>query len=107
MEPDLKFAAMRRGLLEPLVLAAVESQHRYVAEIMSALQDVGFPAQEGTLYPLLSKLRREGTVQHEWHESPSGPPRKYFSLTDMGKRELADFRDYWGGLSRMINTIGQ
>lgn len=107
MESDWRFAALRKGLLEPLVLAAIESQQRYVAEIMSALQKVGFPAQEGTLYPLLSKLRREGAVQHEWRESPSGPPRKYFCLTDMGKRELADFREYWGGLSRMINTIGQ
>ncbi|MEU8257292.1 PadR family transcriptional regulator [Micromonospora inaquosa] len=107
MQTDPKLVALRRGLLEPLVLAAVESQQRYAAEILAALQAAGFPAQEGTLYPLLSKLRRDGLVHHEWRESPSGPPRKYFSLTDAGRGQLAAFRDYWNELSHMINTIGR
>jgi PadR family transcriptional regulator, regulatory protein PadR len=107
MQPDSKLVALRRGLLEPLVLAAVEFQQRYAAEIITALQETGFPVQEGTLYPLLSKLRRDGLVRHEWRESLSGPPRKYFSLTDTGRGQLAAFREYWNELSRMINTIGR
>ncbi|MDG4780054.1 PadR family transcriptional regulator [Micromonospora sp. WMMD961] len=107
MQSDPKLVALRRGLLEPLVLAAVESEQRYAAEILAALQEAGFPAQEGTLYPLLSKLRRDGLVHHEWRESPSGPPRKYFSLTDTGSGQLAAFREYWTELTRMINTIGR
>lgn len=107
MQADPKLVALRRGLLEPLVLAAVESRQRYVAEILAALQEAGFPAQEGTLYPLLSKLRRDGLLQHEWRESPAGPPRKYFSLTETGKGQLAAFRDHWNELSHMINTIGR
>lgn len=106
MIEDAKFAALRRGLLEPLVLATLESQKRYAAEIMAALQRVSFPAQEGTLYPLLGKLRRDGAVEHEWQESLTGPPRKYFTLTDDGKHQLAEFRNYWSELSRMIDTIG-
>ena len=107
MVDDPGFAALRRGLLEPLVLAAVEPRRRYAAEILAALHDVGFPAQEGTLYPLLSKLRRDGVVEHEWEESPSGPPRKYVTLTADGRRRLAEFRAYWAGLSHMIDTIGR
>ncbi|WP_240762478.1 PadR family transcriptional regulator [Micromonospora sp. HM134] len=89
------------------MLTAVESRQRYAAEILSALQEANFPAQEGTLYPLLSKLRRDGLVHHEWRESPLGPPRKYFSLTDAGRDQLAAFRDYWNELTRMINTMGR
>ena len=107
MQTDPKLVALRRGLLEPLVLAAVESQQRYAAEILAALQEARFPAQEGALYPLLSKLRRDGLVQHEWRESPSGPPRKYFSLTGTGRDQLAAFREYWNELTRMIDTIGR
>jgi len=107
MSADAKLAGLRRGLLEPLVLAAIEPKERYAAEILVSLRRVGFPAQEGSLYPLLSKLRREGLVYHEWRESPSGPPRKYFSLTGSGRRQLAEFRDHWSGLSRMISTIGE
>ncbi|MBQ1016776.1 MULTISPECIES: PadR family transcriptional regulator [Micromonospora] len=107
MQTDPKLVALRRGLLEPLVLAAVESQQRYAAEILAALQEAGFPAQEGTLYPLLSKLRRDGLVHYEWRESPSGPPRKYFSLTDAGRGQLAAFREYWNELTHVIDTIGR
>ncbi|SCF47202.1 PadR family transcriptional regulator, regulatory protein PadR [Micromonospora matsumotoense] len=107
MQTDPKLVALRRGLLEPLVLAAVESRQRYAAEILAALQEADFPAQEGTLYPLLSRLRRDGLVQHEWHESPSGPPRKYFSLTKAGRDQLAAFREYWNELTHMISTMGR
>ncbi|MEU7618702.1 PadR family transcriptional regulator [Micromonospora rifamycinica] len=107
MQVDPKLVALRRGLLEPLVLAAVESRQRYAAEILAVLQEANFPAQEGTLYPLLSRLRRDGLVHHEWRESPSGPPRKYFSLTDAGRNQLAAFRAYWNELTHMINAIGR
>lgn len=89
------------------MLASVESQQRYAADILVALTGAGFPVQEGTLYPLLSKLRRDGHLEHEWRESPAGPPRKYFTLTSDGRRQLAAFRAYWSGLSRMIDTIGR
>jgi len=107
MPSDPRLVALRRGLLEPLVLAAVESRQRYAAEILAVLREAGFPTQEGTLYPLLSKLRRDGLVQHEWRESPSGPPRKYFLLTAAGRDQLATFREHWNELTRLINSIGR
>jgi PadR family transcriptional regulator PadR len=107
MEDDSKRAALRRGMLEPLVLASIEFRQCYAAEIGTALRSVGFPVQEGTLYPLLNKLRRDGLVGYEWRESPSGPPRKYFTLADPGRAQLAEFRDYWGTLTSMLETIGR
>lgn len=107
MHTEAMVAALRRGLLEPLVLAAVESRQRYAAEIRAALEEAGFPAQEGTLYPLLSKLRRDGLVHHEWRESPSGPPRKYFALTGAGRARLTEFREHWSQLTHVITTIGR
>lgn len=106
MKDDSKLAALRRGMLEPLVLGSIESHRRYAAEIVAALQEASFPVQEGTLYPLLNKLRRDGLVEHQWQESPSGPPRKYFSLTTDGRSQLAGFRDYWRTLTGILETIG-
>lgn len=106
MEPDSKLVALRRGMLEPLVLASVEQRSRYAGEIATALRDAGFPVQEATLYPLLNKLRREELLTHEWQESSAGPPRKYLSLTEGGRVQLQDFRAYWASLTDMITTIG-
>jgi PadR family transcriptional regulator PadR len=107
MTEDAKLAALRRGMLEPFVLASVEHRRRYAAEIAEALAAAGFPVLEGTLYPLLNRLRRDGLVQHEWQESPSGPPRKYLSLTSAGTAQLAEFRDYWKTLTDTLTTIGK
>lgn len=107
MDNDGKLVALRRGMLEPLVLASIEPQRRYAAEILAALREVNFPVQEGTLYPLLNKLRRDGLVEHEWQESPAGPPRKYLTLTVSGRAQLVEFRSYWGSLTRMIEAIGR
>lgn len=107
MAEDLEFASLRRGLLELLALASVEHKARYAAEIVTALREVGYPVQEGTVYPLLNKLRRAGLVDHEWRESSSGPPRKYLSLTAEGRQRLTEFREYWQKLTNMIERIGR
>lgn len=104
---DPEFASRRLGLLELLTLAAVEHEARYAAEIVTALREVGYPVQEGTVYPLLNKLRRAGLIDHEWRESILGPPRKYLSLTMEGDRRLTDFRKYWQKLTSMIEGIGR
>ncbi|MCC3282691.1 PadR family transcriptional regulator [Arthrobacter caoxuetaonis] len=107
MVDNSRMTALRRGMLEPLVLAALENRRLYPAEILTALREADFPVQEGTLYPLLTKLGREGAVMHEWRESPSGPPRKYFSLTSEGEQQLAEFRTYWETLTQTIRRIGK
>jgi PadR family transcriptional regulator, regulatory protein PadR len=75
---------LRRGLLSVAVLRALHIK-RYAGEIITSLASTEFAVQEGTLYPLLSKLKREGLIDHEWVESQSGPPRKYYLVTDAGK----------------------
>lgn len=107
VDDDSKLAALRRGMLEPLVLAAVEVHRHYAAEIVAALREARFPVQEGTLYPLLNRLRRDGLLEHEWEESPSGPPRKYFFLTESGRTQLTEFRNYWLALTDTLETIGR
>ncbi len=81
-----KFASIRKGLLEFLILKIIASDKVYVADMLQRLSTTEFATQEGTLYPLLSKMRREGTVDYEWQESDAGPPRKYYKLTSKGSR---------------------
>jgi PadR family transcriptional regulator PadR len=78
MGVDEKFAAIRKGLLEFLILKIVAAQKVYAADIVKALSATDFATQEGTLYPLLSKMRRDGLLDYEWQESDAGPPRKYY-----------------------------
>jgi PadR family transcriptional regulator PadR len=101
-----KFSPIRKGLLEFAVLRVVAGQQLYVAEVLQRLAGTEFATQEGTLYPLLSRLRREKLVDYEWRESEAGPPRKYYRLTDTGQRALADLQGYWQHLTETLNRIG-
>jgi len=104
--PD-KFAAIRKGLLEFLILKIVAADKVYAADILERLSDTEFATQEGTLYPLLSKMRRDGFLDYEWQESDAGPPRKYYELTAKGKSQLADLGDYWKQLNTTITQLGR
>ena len=88
MTDESKLAPIRKGLLEFLVLKIVGAESMYVPDILRRLAGTEFTTQEGTLYPLLSKLRREDLVHYEWKESDAGPPRKYYRLTDSGRAQL-------------------
>ncbi len=90
-----KFDPIRKGLLEFAVLTVIASKKVYAADILAILITTEFQTQEGTLYPLLSRLRREGVVEYDWVESDVGPPRKYYRLTDKGKEQLGALRTYW------------
>lgn len=107
MTAEQKFTPLRKGLLEFLVLKIVGTESVYVPDILRKLAATEFATQEGTLYPLLSKLRREELVQYEWQESEAGPPRKYYQLTPAGKLQLAAFDDYWAQINQTISTIGR
>ena len=102
-----RFAAIRKGLLEFLILKIVAADKVYVADILKRLSDTEFATQEGTLYPLLSKMRRDGLVDYEWQESDAGPPRKYYELTAKGKSQLAELNDYWKHLNATITQLGR
>jgi PadR family transcriptional regulator PadR len=98
-------AQMRRGALEYCVLALLRDGERYGFELTQTLGRAdGLLTSEGTLYPLLRRLRREGFVETTWRESASGPPRRYHRLTDTGRRALGMFVEEW---SRFRTTVDQ
>ena len=102
-----KFASIRKGLLEFLILKIIASDKVYVADILRRLSTTEFATQEGTLYPLLSKMRREGSVEYEWQESDAGPPRKYYKLTSRGKSHLDELAEYWAYINQTLDSVGQ
>ncbi len=102
-----KFTAIRKGLLEFVILKLIAAERVYVADILKKLADTEFATQEGTLYPLLSRLRREGLVDYEWKESEAGPPRKYYVLTADGRSELARLAQYWQLINQTLQDMGE
>ncbi len=97
---------LRRGVLPHCVLAALAAEERYGFELVRALSVVpGLAVSEGTIYPLLSRLRREGLVHTNWRESDSGPPRRYYQLTPDGHRALSAFRDGWLSFSQAVDGL--
>ncbi|MBP9718671.1 PadR family transcriptional regulator [Candidatus Gracilibacteria bacterium] len=100
-----KFGPIRKGLLELVVLKIIAKEKVYAADILSRLKKTEFTTQEGTLYPLLSRMRREDMVEYEWVESESGPPRKYYQLTARGKAQLKVLLSYWSDLHTTIDTL--
>src|SRR5271169_1401872 len=106
MDIDQKFSPIRKGLLEFLVLRIISGTTVYVADILKRLSGTEFATQEGTLYPLLSKLRREGLVDYQWQESGAGPPRKYYHLTAAGRTQLAELDEYWARINKTVMDMG-
>lgn len=102
-----KFAAIRKGLLEFLVLKIVSADKVYVADMLERLALTDFATQEGTLYPLLSRMRRDGLLDYEWQESDAGPPRKYYRLTAAGRAQLDELNDYWKYINATITKLGR
>jgi PadR family transcriptional regulator PadR len=107
METISSFDAIRRGLLEFLVLKIISGDEVYAADILASLEGTQFKTQEGTLYPLLSRLRRESLLDYQWQESETGPPRKYYSLTRDGRKRLEDLKQYWDDINKTIKNLGK
>lgn len=107
MGDNERFSAIRKGLLEFLILKITAADKVYVADILQRLRTTEFATQEGTLYPLLSKMRRDGLVDYEWRESEAGPPRKYYKLTAKGRSQLAELNDYWKSINATITQLGR
>lgn len=101
-----KLGPIRKGLLEFLILKIIAADKVYVADMLKRLSATEFATQEGTLYPLLSKMRRENLVDYEWKESEAGPPRKYYKLTVQGRAQLGELDDYWKQINATIYGLG-
>jgi PadR family transcriptional regulator PadR len=98
--------SLRRGTLEFCVLALVESEDRYGTELVRRLGDEpNLAASEGTIYPLLSRLRRVGWLTSKWAESPAGPPRRYYGLTPTGRAALDHFRAEWVSFRQTVDRL--
>lgn len=95
-QQDRLLAQMRRGTLEYCVLALLRDEERYGFDLVKALGHAdGMVTSEGTIYPLLTRLRRDGWVTSAWRESPSGPPRRYYRITPKGTKALGEFVQEW------------
>jgi|SRR6185312_12706919 len=106
MNLEEKFAPLRKGLLEFLLLKIIAADKVYAADILRQLGETEFATQEGTLYPLLSKMRREELVDYEWQESEAGPPRKYYRLTAKGREQLKETSEYWQKIAATVKNLG-
>ncbi len=100
-------AQMRKGVLEFCILSVLSEGEHYPTEIIERMKEAKLLIVEGTLYPLLTRLKNEGLLSYRWEESPSGPPRKYFTLTDTGKSFLKELTDNWTELTTAVNNIIQ
>jgi PadR family transcriptional regulator PadR len=107
MSVNERFGPIRKGLLEFLILRIIDADKVYVADMLRKLADTEFATQEGTLYPLLSRMRRDGLLEYEWQESESGPPRKYYGLTALGRAQLEELNEYWKTINKTIQQLGK
>lgn len=96
---------IKRGFIEFCILLIISKGKVYTTDILEVLKDAELIVVEGTLYPLLGRLSREELVSYTWEESPSGPPRKYYSLTSSGKAKLNNYKKVWKNLSLSINFL--
>jgi PadR family transcriptional regulator, regulatory protein PadR len=105
---DSTIAQMRKGVLEMCVMAAIEGKEAYASDILERLKQAHLIVVEGTLYPILTRLKNEGFLSYRWEESSSGPPRKYFCLTTEGQNFLMELKTGWsdlvGAVNRTIST---
>jgi PadR family transcriptional regulator PadR len=107
MKNDSTVSEIKKGLLVVAVLQAIGKKKSYAAEILEQLQNTEFSTLEGTLYPLLSKLKREGLIDHEWIESKNGPPRKYYCLSQEGKDRSKELMSYIQKIQTELTIIGE
>ncbi|MFC8076662.1 PadR family transcriptional regulator [Streptomyces sp. NPDC057307] len=97
---------LRRGVLQFCVLALLRDHEKYAFELVRELCDAhGLATSEGTIYPLLSRLRKEGWVNTVWKESETGPPRRYYTLTATGRAALTDFAGEWGTFKTTVDSL--
>jgi len=98
-------AQMRKGVLEYCILSILKDEDAYVAEILGTLKDAKMLVVEGTIYPLLTRLKNAGLLSYRWEESTSGPPRKYYGLTETGKLFLKELNSTWSDLQNAVNLV--
>lgn len=98
-------AQFRKGFLEYILLLILSKNRYYPSDIIAKLRESDMIVVEGTLYTLLNRLRKEGKLDYQWEESPKGPPRKYYFITEFGKEVLITMHEAWNELSKTIEYL--
>ncbi|HLS12467.1 MAG TPA: PadR family transcriptional regulator [Flavobacteriaceae bacterium] len=98
-------AQMRKGVLEYCILSILSQGEAYTSDILQNLKDAKLIVVEGTIYPLLNRLRKGKLLTYRWEESSSGPPRKYYSLTPEGEKFLSQLEVSWNELNEAVHQI--
>ena len=98
-------AQMRKGVLEYCILSIIADKEVYASDIIQKLKDSKLIVVEGTMYPLLTRLKNDGLLSYRWEESKSGPPRKYFQITEKGIESLTILDKSWHGLVEAVSKI--
>jgi PadR family transcriptional regulator PadR len=98
-------AQMRKGILEFCILSVLKDGEAYTSDILEALKDAKMIVVEGTIYPLLTRLKNADLLSYRWEESSSGPPRKYYDLTEKGKAFLIELNQTWSELQQAVNKV--
>ncbi len=98
-------AQMRKGVLEYCILSILKDGEAYTSDILESLKDAKLLVVEGTIYPLLTRLKNAGLLSYRWEESTGGPPRKYYELTETGKLFLKELNTTWSELQQAVSRV--
>ena len=98
-------AQMRKGVLEYCILLVLNGEPLYASDIIQSLKEAKMIVVEGTLYPLLTRLKNDGLLSYRWEESTQGPPRKYYELTDSGRKFLNELESSWSELVDAVEKV--
>ena len=105
MNTENQNTQMRRGVLELCILSIIAEKDAYASDIIAKLKEARLIVVEGTLYPLLTRLKNDGLTVYRWEESKSGPPRKYHQITEQGNALLAELKADWQSLVSSVESI--
>ncbi|MGQ1947272.1 PadR family transcriptional regulator [Geofilum sp. OHC36d9] len=100
-------AQMRKGVLEYCILSVLSGEDAYTSDIIKTLKEAEMIVMEGTLYPLLTRLKNDGLLSYRWEESTQGPPRKYYAITEKGRDFLSELDQSWQQLITAVQQINQ
>ncbi len=107
INPENTKAQMRKGILEFCILSLINHREMYVSDLIDELKKGKLDVVEGTLYPLLTRLKNGEFLSYRWEESTGGPPRKYYQITEKGKLFLDELQNTWAELTASVNQITQ
>lgn len=100
-------AQMRKGVLEFCILSVLQEKEAYTSDLLQTLKSAKMLVVEGTVYPLLTRLKNSGLLQYRWEESTGGPPRKYYAITPEGQEFLNELKDTWNELQNAVDALTQ